>query len=347
MGTTSLWPDVLGALVAGHDLSDASVEAVMTEILEGRADDAQIAAFAVALRAKGETSGELAGLVRTMRRFAEPLEVGGDTVDTCGTGGDRSGTFNVSTMAALIAAGAGVRVVKHGNRAASSRCGSADVLEELGVVIDLGPDGVAACVEEAGIGFCFAQRFHPAMRFAAAARRAIGVPTTFNFLGPLANPAWVRRQALGVGDPTMAQRMVGALAELGTTHALVFYGHDGLDELTTTTSSTVLELREGDVRSFDVDPTDLGLPTADLGALAGGDAADNADIVRRFLGGEGGPVRDLALLNAAAAIVVAGLADGLAEGLDRARHSVDDGSAADALESFIRTSGEQQLTDAS
>lgn len=343
---TSLWPDVLGALVAGHDLSDASVEAVMTEILEGRADDAQIAAFAVALRAKGETSGELAGLVRTMRRFAEPLEVGGDTVDTCGTGGDRSGTFNVSTMAALAATGAGVRIVKHGNRAASSRCGSADVLEELGVVIDLGPDGVAACVEEAGIGFCFAQRFHPAMRFAAAARRAIGVPTTFNFLGPLANPARVRRQALGVSDPAMAHRMVGALAELGTTHALVFYGHDGLDELTTTTSSTVLELRNGDVRSFDVDPTDLGLPTVDLGALAGGDAADNADIVRRFLGGERGPVRDLALLNAAAAIVVAGVADGLAEGLDRARHSVDDGSAADALESFIRTSGEQQSSDA-
>lgn len=342
MDTPNPWPAVLGDLMAGRDLTPDAVDTVMTEILEGRADDAQVAAFAVALRAKGETPDELAALVRTMLRFAEPMEVDGDPVDTCGTGGDRAGTVNVSTMAALIASGAGARVVKHGNRAASSQCGSADVLEELGVAIDLGPEGVAACVAEAGLGFCFAQRFHPAMRFAAPARQAIRVPTTFNYLGPLANPARVRRQALGVSDPAMAERMVGTLHTLGARHALVFWGHDGLDELTTTTTSTVLELRDGDVRRYDLDPTDLGIVAADPGSLAGGDAAANAGAVCRVVDGERGPLRDIAALNAAAALVAAGVADDLAAGVDQAVAALDDGSARRVLDDFIRVSVQQR-----
>ena len=219
----------------------------------------QAAAFIVALRTKGETEDELAALVRAMHRYGTPVEVPDGAIDTCGTGGDRSGTVNVSTMAALIAAGAGARVVKHGNRAASSQAGSADVLEELGVAIELGPDGVARCVEEAGVGFCFAPRYNPAMRFLGPARKEIGVPTTFNFLGPLANPARVRRQAVGVSDAAMATRMLGTLRVLGTERAMVFSGDDGLDELTTTTTSTVHELVDGGLHAYSIDPLDLGI----------------------------------------------------------------------------------------
>jgi anthranilate phosphoribosyltransferase len=336
----ALWPDVLGRLLRREDLSDDLAEAALGAILAGEASDAQIAAFAVALRAKGETPSELAALVRTMLRFSEHVTVDSDEplVDTCGTGGDRSGSVNVSTMAALVAAGAGVRVAKHGNRAASSQCGSADVLEALGVVIDLGPVGVARCVTEAGIGFCFAQRFHPAMRFAAAARRELGVPTTFNFLGPLANPAGASRRTVGVSDPTMAERVIGALAELGVERALVFYGKDGLDELTTTTTSTVLQLRDGAITTSELDPEDLGVPRVDMKALAGGDAAGNAAVSRRVLAGESGPVRDIVLLNAAAALIVAGRADDFGEGVAQARASIDEGHAAAALDAFVRTS---------
>ncbi len=333
--TPNPWPDILGPLLRGEELSPGSIDAAMTEILEGRAGDAHVAAFAVALRAKGESARELAAMVSAMRRYGEEVTVTGDPIDTCGTGGDRSGTVNVSTMAALVAAGAGARVVKHGNRAASSRCGSADVLEALGVVIDLGPEDVVRCVSEAGIGFCFAPRYHPALRFAAPARRAIGVATTFNFLGPLANPARVVRQAVGVSDPAMAERMLGALGELGTQHALVFYGHDGLDELTTTTRSTVLELRDGEVRTFEVDPGELGLEAVEPGALTGGDAEENADVVRRVLDGERGPLRDVVLLNAAAALVVAGIAGDLADGLEVAALAVDEGRAAACLDAFV------------
>jgi len=223
------WPDVLMPLLRREDLTPDLVGAAMATILDGNATDAQMAAFAVSLRAKGETPEELAALVRTMLAYSERVDVlpeddAGPIIDTCGTGGDRSGTVNVSTMAALIAAGAGARVVKHGNRAASSQAGSADVLEELGVAIELGPQGVARCVEEAGVGFCFARRYHPGMRFLGPARAEIGVPTTFNFLGPLANPARVRRQAVGVCDATMAERMLGALRELGTERAMIFFG---------------------------------------------------------------------------------------------------------------------------
>ncbi|MGH9026728.1 MAG: anthranilate phosphoribosyltransferase, partial [Acidimicrobiia bacterium] len=298
MSDQQLWADTIGHLMRGEELAPDDVERAMAAILDGRASDAQIAGFAVALRAKGETPAELVALVRTMLRFADVVDLPGDApvIDTCGTGGDRSGTVNVSTMAALVAAGAGARVAKHGNRASSSQCGSADVLEALGVVIDLGPDGVARCVEEAGIGFCFAPRFHPAMRFAAGARKELGVPTTFNFLGPLANPARARRQAVGVSDPAMADRMARTLADLGAEHVLVFYGHDGLDELTTTSTSSVIEAREGSVRNFDVDPTHYGIARVDRSALAGGDAAGNAAIARQVLAGKPGPVRDIVSL---------------------------------------------------
>lgn len=337
---SALWPEVLGHLLRREDLEAELVERAMSAILEGQASDAQIAGFAVALRAKGETAAELAAIVRTMMRYATRVDtpVDGPLVDTCGTGGDRSGTVNVSTMAALVAAGAGVRVAKHGNRAASSDCGSADVLEALGVVIDLGPDGVRRCIDEAGIGFCFAPRFHSAMRFAGPARRELGAPTTFNFLGPLANPAGARRQALGVSDPAMAERMTGALADLGTERALVFYGHDGLDELTVTTTSTVLDLEGDAVRTYVVDPVELGIKPAELAALAGGDAAGNAQVAHQVLAGKHGPVRDIVALNAAAALVVGDVAADLAEGVEAAQSSIEDGRAAAALDAFVRVS---------
>ena len=257
-------------------------------------------------------------------------------VDTCGTGGDGAGTVNVSTMAAVVTAASGARVAKHGGRAASSNCGSVDVLEALGVVIDLGPDGVARCVREVGIGFCFAQRFHPAMRFAAPVRRELGTPTTFNFLGPLANPAGADRRTVGVSDPVMAERVVRTLATLGVERALVFFGHDGLDELTVTTTSTIYELEHGDVRIYDVDPLDFGIPRAELGALAGGDAAGNAQAVHQVFAGAQGPIRDIVTLNAAAALLVAEVVPDLAAGVEQARAVIDDGRAAATLEAFVR-----------
>lgn len=332
---------VLARLVRREDLSAADADAALSEILAGNVSDVQAAGFAVALRTKGETVEELAALVRTMLRFSTPVEVAPGAIDTCGTGGDRAGTVNVSTMAALIAAGAGARIVKHGNRAASSLCGSADVLEALGVPLELGPEGVARCVEEAGIGFCFAPRYHPALRFMGPARRELGVPTTFNFLGPLANPARVRRQCVGVSDPSMAERILGVLAANGAERALVYCGDDGLDELTTTTTSTVCELTEGgDVLRYRVDPADLGLPRAELGMLAGGDAADNSSAVRAVVDGEPGAVRDVAVLNAAAALLVAGLAPDLAGGVKLAEASIDDGRAAAALDNLVMVSCE-------
>ncbi len=336
------WPDVLAPLLRREDLAPELVEQAMTAILSGDASDAQIAAFAVGLRSKGETPAELAALVRTMQRFATHVPVAADTasplVDTCGTGGDRSRSINVSTLAALVVAGAGVRVAKHGNRAASSACGSADLLEALGVVIELGPDGVARCIDEAGIGFCFAPRFHPAMRFAIPARRELGVPTTFNFLGPLANPAGVRRQVVGVSDPAMAERMIATLGELGTERAMVLHGRDGLDELTTTTVSDVLELVDGDVRRSVIDPQALGIARADAWQLVGGDPAHNAAITHRVLDGEQGPARDVVVLNAAAALYTAGVAPDLAEGVDRAGEAIASGRAAAVLERFVKVS---------
>lgn len=339
------WPDVLGPLLRGVDLELGLVRDAMATILEGNATDAQIAAFAALLRAKGETPDELATLVRTMLGYAEAVPVAQERngialVDTCGTGGDRSQTLNISTLAAIVVAGAGARVAKNGNRAASSACGSADLLEALDVVIDLGPEGVARCIDEVGIGFCFAPRFHAAMRFAGRARKELGVPTTFNFLGPLANPARVRRQVVGVSDPAMADRIVATLAELGATRAMVFFGHDGLDELTTTDVSTVRELREGEVHRYVLDPLDLGIERAGTDDLRGGAPADNAEIARRVLGGEPGPMRDVVLLNAAAALTVADLAQDMADGVARAAAAIDAGAAAGTLERWVATSAE-------
>ena len=336
--TDMTWPDVLGRITRRDNLSDDEVRWAMGQILAGEAADAQIAGFAIGLRMKGETVDEMTAIIDAMLEFSERVEVEGVVVDTCGTGGDRSGSINVSTMSALVVAGAGVRVAKHGNRAASSACGSADLLEHLGVAIDIGPADVARCIRDASIGFCFAPRFHPALRFAGPVRRALGVPTLFNFLGPLANPAGVRRQALGVSDSAMAMRMAGVLERRGAERALVFYGHDGLDELTTTTESTVVELRDGELRTYQIDPTELGFPTVGDDELKGGDAAHNAAIARRVLAGEAGPARDITLLNAAAALVVADAAPSLVEGVELAAASVDEGRAAAALDRLVAAS---------
>jgi anthranilate phosphoribosyltransferase len=333
------WPGVLGRLMRREDLTADEAAAALADIFDGNATSAQVAGFAVGLRMKGETVEEMAGMVRGMLAFAEPVTTG-DVVDTCGTGGDRSHSINVSTIAAFVAAGAGAVVCKHGNRAASSAAGSADVLEALGVAIDLGAAGVQRCVEEAGMGFCFAPRFHAASRHAIPTRKELGVPTVFNYLGPLANPARPRRQVIGVSDPAMAEKMLGVLKLNGALRAMVVYGHDGLDELTLATTSTVLSLEHGEVRTFVVDPTELGLPCAgaDADAVRGGDAARNAELARAVLAGERGPHRDIVLLNAAAAVVVAGLATDLVEGLTLAERSIDDGLAAAVLDRLVTVS---------
>ena len=334
------WPVVLGHLMDGRGLTREQARATMTEVLDGAATPAQIAAFMVALRMKGETVDELVGMVEAMRRASTrvPLDVDGPVVDIVGTGGDRAHTINVSTIASLVVAGAGARVCKHGNRAASSSCGSADLLEELGVAIELGPEGVAACVAEAGIGFCFAPRFHPAMRHAGPSRRDLGIPTAFNILGPMSNPGGVRRYVIGVADESVAHRMAAVLHENGAVRALIVHGGDGLDELTTTGPSSVVELRDGDITSWAVDPVELGLARADREDLVGGAANVNADLARRVLAGEHGPHRDIVCLNAAAALVASGLVDDLETGLADARASIDHGHAVSALAALVEVS---------
>jgi anthranilate phosphoribosyltransferase len=334
------WPDVLSALLRRESLSADDTAWAMDEIMAGEATPAQIAAFAVALRAKGETSAEVSGLVRTMLAHAHRVELAGPAVDTCGTGGDRAHTVNISTMAALVVRGAGATVVKHGNRASSSACGSADLLEELGVVVDLAPEQVSACLRDAGIGFCFAPVFHPAFRHTAVPRREMGVATVFNFLGPLTNPAQPSAQAVGVADERMAPVMAGVLAERGAS-ALVFRGEDGLDEMSVAAPSKVWAVAGGSVREERVDPRDLGVAPASADALVGGDASVNAAVARRFLAGEPGAVRDSVLLNAAAALVAvngvtsAPVTDQLAAALPAAAASVDTGAAAAALTSWV------------
>lgn len=336
--TDLAWPQVLSTLIAGTALSSDEAGWAMERIMSGEATPAQIAALVTALRAKGETVDEVLGLVTTMRRFAQRVEVDGSLVDTCGTGGDRAGTINVSTIAALVAAGAGAHVAKHGNRAASSKCGSADLLEALGVRIDLPPPGVAACIGEAGIGFCFAPVFHPSMRHAAATRRELGVPTIFNFLGPLTNPAGAAHQALGVSDPAMAPKMIEVLRRLGSEHVLVFRGADGLDELTTTGPSNVWELREGRISESVLDPADFGIDRAAPEALRGGEPAENATIAVEVLSGASGPARDVVLVNAAAAIVAADLTGDLGEAMERAADAIDSGRARAALDRLVEVS---------
>ncbi len=314
----------------------------MAEILEGAASPAQIAGFAVALRMKGETVDELDGLLDAMLGVAAlvevPLEMQSRLVDVVGTGGDRSHSINVSTLAALVVAGTGVPVCKHGNRAASSSCGAADLLEALGVNLALDAEGVTRCIVGAGIGFCFAPNFHPALRHAGPPRRELGIPTAFNFLGPLANPARARRQLVGVSDPSMAERMLGVLAARGSEHVLLVHGHDGLDELTTTTTSTVHELADGAVRTWILDPADVGLPLSKPEDLRGGDPATNAAIARGVLGGDRGPARDVVVLNAGAALVAAGTAVAVADGIAQAEAAIDDGRAAAALDRLVAAS---------
>ncbi len=338
----STWPGVLSALLAGTDLARADAAWVMAQVMDGEATPAQIAGFAMALRAKGESSDEVSGLVATMLERARPVSVPWPVVDTCGTGGDRAHTVNISTMAALVVAGAGHRVVKHGNRAASSACGSADLLEALGVVVDLEPDAVGECADRAGIAFCFAPVFHPAFRHTAVPRRELGVPTVFNFLGPLTNPARPVAQAVGVADARMAGVMAGVLAERGTS-ALVFRGEDGLDELTTGAPSRVWWVHGGAVSESTFEPEDLGVTRADAAALRGGDATQNAEAARAVLAGGSGPVRDAVLLNAAAAIVAATATDGplveqMRSAYGQAGAAVDDGRAADVLERWVSVS---------
>jgi len=361
------WPGLLGRLAAREDLTSAEAGVALREILEGAATPSQMGAFIFGLRCKGETVEELTGMLEAMLKVAEivpvPEEIAGRLVDTCGTGGDRSGTINVSTIAALVVAGAGVPVCKHGGRAASSRTGSADVLEALGVEIALPPLSVARCIQHAGIGFCFAPRYHPAMRHVGPTRRELGVPTAFNLLGPLANPGRARYQLVGVGDGRVAERLAAVLGAAGTTRAWVVHGDDGLDELSTTAGSRVVEWDAGRAVSaehaarsgtaggssegigtdaplsyFRVDPAALGVARALPEQLKGGGPEQNAGVVMDVLSGGAGPHRDIALLNAAAALVVVGEAPDLAEGLARAGESVDSGRAQQSLEMLVSLS---------
>lgn len=334
------WSAILGSLTQQVDLTSEQAQAAMEQILAGDATPSQIAGFIVALRMKGETVDELVGLLAAMSTAAErvTLTTLDGVVDIVGTGGDRSHSVNVSTMAALVVAGAGVAVCKHGNRAASSRCGSADLLEALGVKLDLDPAGVARCVEEAGMGFCFAPRFHPAMRHAGPTRKDLGVPTVFNVLGPLANPAGVKRQVVGVADPSMAERMARVLVARGAERALVVHGDDGLDELTTTTTSSVVEVVDGEFVRTTVDPEALGFALAAPAALVGGDAATNAAVARSVLDGEPGAARDVVVLNAAAGLLAAGRVDDLPSGVAVAATAIDGGAASAALDRLVAVS---------
>lgn len=335
------WPALLTELLERRDLPASSARAAMTTILSGDATAAQLIGFVVALRAKGETPEEISGLLDAVLEFGTQVPLGEElrnrAVDIVGTGGDRSHSVNVSTMAAIVTAAAGVPVCKHGARAASSKCGTADVLEALGVAVELAPEGVQRCVEEAGIGFCLAPRYHPAFRFAAPSRREIGIPTVFNLLGPMANPGRVRRQLIGVANPAVAERMLASLRLHGSHRAWVVHGN-GLDELTTTGTSTVLALEDDQVRTFTVDPVDLGLAPAIPDELVGGTPDVNAEYARRVMDGQHGAHRNIVVLNAGAALVVAGAAASLEEGVALATATIDAGKAAATLAKFVEVS---------
>ena len=321
-------------VAAGEDLSADEAARVLREVMEGGASEAETAGFLMALRTKGETVEEVAGLAATMRDLALSVDAGGDLVDTAGTGGGRP-TFNVSTTAAFVAAGAGCRVAKHGNRSATSQCGSADVLEALGARIDLEPDAVARCIDAVGFGFMFAPRHHSAMRYVVPVRKALGVRTIFNFLGPLTNPAGARRQVIGVSDPSMIETMAGALGELGTDRALVVSSADGLDEFSVSGATRVVELKDGRLSTYDVTPEEVGLDPATDGAVGAGTPEENARVLRGVLAGEPGTERALAVMNAAAAIYVGGRAESLREGVERAEESIDSGAATATLDGYL------------
>jgi anthranilate phosphoribosyltransferase len=307
----------------------------MEEIMTGQATPAQFGSLVTALRLKSETVEEIAGFASTMRRFATPVAPSRPVVDTCGTGGDGGGTFNISTVAAIVAAGAGAYVAKHGNRSMSSKCGSADVLEALGVHIQLTPSQVEACIEQAGIGFMFAPAFHPAMKHAIGPRREIGIRTIFNVLGPLTNPAGAHFQVVGVASADLVDRMAAALALLGTHHALIVHGEDGFDEISLCAPTRIVDVRDGEIDSSTFEPERVGFERANPDGLRGGDASHNAEIARAILSGEAGPRRDVVLLNAGAALVACGRADEMADGVRLAAESIDTGAAADRLERLV------------
>jgi anthranilate phosphoribosyltransferase len=330
--------EALGAVASGRTLTRAEAEAAMGSVMAGEATPAQLGALLAALHMRGETPDEIAGFASALRANAVRVEVADGAIDVVGTGGDRSNSINISTLAALVVAGAGGRVAKHGNRASSSQCGSADVLEALGIKIDLGPTGVAACVREVGIGFMFAPRFHPAMRHAGPVRREIGIRTVFNVLGPLANPAGVRRYLLGVPSVTLGGTMARALVELGAERALVVYGTDGLDEISPSAETRTWEVSSDGVREGAVTPEALGLERAARAEITGGDAATNAAAGRRVLEGARGGARTAVLMNAAAACYVAGLAGSVREGVDIAARAIDSGKARETLTRFAAKS---------
>jgi anthranilate phosphoribosyltransferase len=337
-------PDLLtraiDALAGGHDLTLDEAAAVLSEVMAGNATEIQIAAFLIALRTKGETVQELAGLARAMRAYAAAVKVGRDNLlDTAGTGGGRR-TFNVSTTAALIAAGAGCTVAKHGNRSATGLSGSADVLEALGARIDLDPESVARCIEDVGFGFMFAPAHHQATRYVVPVRRQLAVRTIFNFLGPLTNPAGATRQLIGVSDASYLETMAGALSLLGTEHALLVSGEDGVDELSISAPTQVVEVIDGELRRYNVTPEEVGLERSPEQSVPGGDPHQNADTTRRIFGGERGPARDLAVLNAGAAIYAGGGAGSLSEGVEAAQAAIDSGAAGASLERFVTRSQE-------
>ena len=330
--------DALECVVSGQDLGTGEARGVMDLIMDGAVPPAVIGAFLAALRTKGETVDELTGMVLSMREHAVRIEVPDGAVDTCGTGGDAMSTFNISTAAALVAAGAGCVVAKHGNRAASSRCGSADVLEALGVNVDLPPDAVLRCIDASGIGFLYAPSYHPAMRHVSTTRRELGIRTAFNLLGPMANPARVKRQALGVPDPVVGMRMAEVLLRLGHERALVFTGDGGVDELTVNGPADCHDVRDGTVSTYDIDPAVLGLAPAPVSAVRGGDAAANASRIRSVLSGEHGAPRDTVMLNAAAALVAAGIVDNMPDGVARSAEAIDSGAALASLERLVTAS---------
>ena len=330
--------EAIETLVNGGSLSTDEAAAAMNEIMSDEATPAQFGAFVTSLRLKGETPEEIAGMARVMREKSLHVEVDGPVADTCGTGGDGSGTFNISTTAGFVLAGAGVSVAKHGNRAMSGACGSADVLEALGVNIDLGPDGVKRCIEEAGFGFMFAQRFHPSMRFAAGPRREIGIRTVFNILGPLTNPAGARSQLIGVADPGAGESMAKVLGMLGGSHALVVHGRDGLDEISLGGETDVWELKDGRVSQYPVTPGDLGLERAGSDGLKVGSPDESARLIRGVLGGTEGPARNVVLANAAGALLAADRVATLRDGVAMAAESIDSGRALAKLDALVELS---------
>ena len=335
------WPTVLGRLAAGSDLTAAESESALAEVFTGNATSAQIAAFIVALRLKGETAEEIVGLVTAMVGVAAPLQLPAGAIDIVGTGGSptlRDRAFNVSTVACLVAAAAGATVCKHGNRMASSTSGSTDLLEQLGVAVELDGEAVQRCVAEAGVGFAFARMFHPAMRHVAPVRGELGIPTVFNILGPLSHPGHVRRQVLGVADPARVDVIAEVLRQRGMERALVVHGYDGLDELTTTDRTLVIDIRDGEVTRSEITPADVGLERRTVDDIAVGDPRANAEVARRVLDGDAGAHRDIVVLNAAAGLVVADLAVDLAEGVTLAEAAIDSGGAAATLERLVAAS---------